>query len=171
MITNLMRGRKPNGKLNAPTISNLLYQAGGIAGGQLGAQLRAAGGLVKAGSAIQRGGIGPGNLGTAVVAINSAAAIFGKKPQDFLPGGFNRSVTTNGQSVGRPLYSSPSSMSSPFPAIGQSSVQYGNGGVQSVATPPFSQALAQKYNYSDSPVTINDSSNVTEAGDQGSFTI
>jgi hypothetical protein len=171
MITNLMRGRKPNGKINAPTISNLLYQAGDIAGGSFGAQLKAAGGLTRAGAAIARGGVGPGNMGTAVVAINSAAALFGKKPQDFLPGGKTSSVTSNGQRVGNPLYSSSSSMIPSFPSIGASSPSYGTGGVQVVPTPAVVKAYSGNYSYSDSRATMNDASQLTDVGNQGSFTI
>lgn len=171
MISNLMRGRKPNGKINAPTISNLLYQAGDIAGGQIGAQLKAAGGLTRAGAAVARGGVGPGNMGTVAVAINSAAALFGKKPQDFLPGAKTSRVSTNGQNVGNQLYSSVSSMLPSFPKIGASSPNYGSGGVQTVPTPAVVKAYSGNYSYSDSRATMNDASQLTDVGDQGSFTI
>ena len=173
VVSNLMRGRKPNTKLNAPTISNLLYQAGDIAGGQFGAQLKAAGGLTRAGAAIARGGVGPGNMGTAVVAINAAAALFGKKPQDFLPGGKNSSVTTNGRNVGNPLYSTASSMIPSFPKIGASNPTYGSSSVQNVPTPAVVKAYSGNYSYSDSRASMNDAPQVAEAdaGDQGSFTI
>ena len=100
MISGIMRGRNPRSKINAPYVGDLLQQAGGLAGGKLGAELKAAGGLVKAGSAIARGGIGPGNLGTAAVAIKSATALFGKKPGDLLPSFLkNNKATSNGTPV------------------------------------------------------------------------
>jgi hypothetical protein len=151
-----------------------LYQAGDIAGGQLGAQLKAAGGLTRAGAAVARGGVGPGNMGTAVVAINAAAALFGKKPQDFLPGSRSSSVTTNGQNVGNQLYSSVSSMLPSFPKIGASNPTYGSSSVQNVPTPNVVRAYSGNYSYSDSRASMSDAPQVVEAnnpGDQGSFTI
>ena len=168
VITNLMRGRKPGGKINAPTISNLLYQAGDIAGGSFGAQLKAAGGLTRAGAAVARGGVGPGNMGSAVVALNAAAALFGKKPQDFLPGGSTSSVTSNGQKVGNQLYSSASSMLPSFPSIGASAPSYGTAGVQNIATPNITKALATT-NFSDSRSIMNSASQLLSQNTQGSF--
>lgn len=101
MVSSIMRGRNPRSKINAPYVGDLLQQAGGFAGGKLGAELKAAGGLVKAGSAIARGGIGPGNLGTVAVAIKSATALFGKTPADLIPSFLkNNKATSNGTPVG-----------------------------------------------------------------------
>ena len=101
VVSSIMRGRNPRSKINAPYIGDLLQQAGGFAGGQIGAELKAAGGLVKAGSAIARGGIGPGNFGTAAVAIKSATALFGKKPSDLIPNFLkSNKATSNGTAVG-----------------------------------------------------------------------
>lgn len=150
----VLAGRNPLGKLNAPAVTNILYDAGNYAGGSIGAQLRAVGGLVKAGTALSRGGFGPGKIGIAVVAVQAGAKLFGKNPQDILPpffGGRSPRVTTNGSAVGQPSYQTrtPNYSGQSFPSA------YG--------TPPYTPP-ANNYNFSNGPATIN---NASTDGDQG----
>jgi len=167
MVGDLLRGRKPNTKLNAPNITNLLYQAGSLAGGQAGAGLIAAGGLVRAGSAIAKGGIGPGNLGTAVVAIKSIGSLTGLIGGGGSPG----AVSSNGGAVGGFLKSAGINIPS-FPSLGSKlpSPNYGSGGVQTIPTPATTAAYTGNYSYS--PESMNDaadSGSNPSNSDQGSF--
>ena len=84
VVQDVIRGRNPLSKFSAGNIPNLLYSAGTAVGGSTGQKIIAAGGLIKAGKTISKGGIGPGNLGTVAVALKSASILTGIRPQDLL---------------------------------------------------------------------------------------
>lgn len=177
----VIRGRNVKGKISAPYVGGLLQQAGVLAGGQLGAKLQAAGGLVKAGAAIARGGIGPGNLGTAVVAIKAASTILGKQPSDFLPFGKINRASSNGSPVGIPGSYSPGNGYAGTTGGTNIAGEAAKWQAYSDATaqknlPPANPAEVKAYSgnysygnpsYSSGPATINDSADITPPADQG----
>jgi hypothetical protein len=141
----------------APTVTNLLYQAGGAVGGAAGQKLIAAGGLIKAGQTISKGGVGPGNLGTVAVAIRSASILTGVRPQDIFSRGPGKSATTNGQSVARSGNDSVTYSSAPnFPSARPTS-----------AVETSKRGIFSTPSYSDGPSTINDSRDSYPDSNQG----
>ena len=190
LIGQVIRGRNPLGKIDAPAISNLLYQAGTIAGKDGGKELIAAGGLVRSGQALARGGIGPGNLGTAISAIKNAGiiagGITGKKPEELLSFNKNSSqATTNGAAVGQQIAQYAQSPVPAFPPLFNTVIAYAKNAAEkkkaeeATAAKAETDNLAARYppkKYSDSAATMNDSadasppSNQTRpAGGYGSF--
>jgi hypothetical protein len=174
LIGQVIRGRNPLGKIDAPAISNLLYQAGTIAGKDGGKELIAAGGLIRSGQALSRGGIGPGNLGTAISAIKNVGilangiGITGKKPEETLP--YNKpssQATTNGLAVARQLASFPQSPVPAFPPLFNVAIAAAATAAakkkaeEAKAAKAETDNLAARYppkNFSDSAATMNDSS-------------
>jgi len=156
-LQSAIRGRNPLSAFGAPTVTNLLYQAGGAVGGAAGQKLIAAGGLIKAGQTISKGGVGPGNLGTVAVAIRSASILTGVRPQDIFSRGPGKSATTNGQSVARSGNDSVTYSSAPnFPSARPTS-----------AVETSKQGIFSTPSYSDGPSTINDSRDSYPDSNQG----
>lgn len=171
LIGQVIRGRNPLGKIDAPAISNLLYQAGTIAGKDGGKELIAAGGLVRSGQALSRGGIGPGNLGTAISAIKNAGilagGITGKKPEELFSFNKNSSqATTNGIAVGRQIAQYSQSPVPAFPPLFNVAVAAAKA-AEEKKKKEEAAAWSGKYeygpspSYSDSAAKMNDSSSYT----------
>ena len=156
VVQSAIRGRNPLSQFSAPNITNLMYQAGSAVGGKTGQKIIAAGGLVKAGQNIARGGVGPGNLGSVAVAIQSASVLTGVRPQDLLSKITSKKATTNGESVARPSDTSTTVSAPTFPdARPTSSVETSKQGIFS--TP----------RYSDGPATMNDAADTRPSSNQG----
>ena len=178
LIGQVIRGRNPLSKIDAPAISNLLYQAGTIAGKDGGKELIAAGGLVRSGQQLAKGGIGPGNLGTAIGAIKNAGILAGgieklgglaglggtggKKPEETLP--YNKpstQATTNGEAVARQLAAFPQSPIPAFPPLFNVAIAAAKKAEEKKKKEEVA-AWSGKYDYgpgasySDSPATMND---------------
>ena len=189
LVGQIIRGRNPLSKIDAPAISNLLYQAGTIAGKDGGKELIAAGGLVRSGQQLAKGGIGPGNLGTAIGAIKNAGIIAeglgklgglggtgGKKPEDLLQYSKNSSqAVTNGAAVGRQIASYPQSPVPAFPPLFNTIIAYAKTAeekkkaAQAKADDTETASLASRYppkKYSDSPAVMNDSADAGPASNQ-----
>lgn len=192
LIGQVIRGRNPLSKIDAPAISNLLYQAGTIAGKDGGKELIAAGGLVRSGQQLAKGGIGPGNLGTAISAIKNAGIVAGglaklgglnglggtggKKPEEMLPYDRKSSqATTNGTAVARSLAQFPMSPVPDFPPLFNTIVAYAKTAEakrkadEAKAAKAETDSLAARYppkKYSDSPAVMNDSADAGSASNQ-----
>jgi hypothetical protein len=171
LIGQVIRGRNPLGKIDAPAISNILYQAGTIAGKDGGKELIAAGGLIRSGQALSRGGIGPGNLGTAIGAIKNAGilagGITGKKPEELFSFNKNSSqATTNGAAVGQQIAQYPQSPVPAFPPLFNIAAARAKA-AEEKKKKEEAAAWSGKYEYgpspaySDSAATMNDSSSYT----------
>jgi len=184
LVGQIIRGRNPLGKIDAPAISNLLYQAGTIAGKDGGKELIAAGGLVRSGQQLAKGGIGPGNLGTAIGAIKNAGIIAGgigklgglgglggtggAKPEETLP--YNKpstQATTNGLAVAKQLAAFPQSPVPAFPPLFNTAVAYAKTAAEKKKAEEAKAAKAETDNlaaryppkkYSDSAAGMNESS-------------
>jgi hypothetical protein len=182
LVGQIIRGRNPLSKIDAPAISNLLYQAGTIAGKDGGKELIAAGGLVRSGQALARGGIGPGNLGTAISAIKNAGiiagGITGKKPEELLSFNKNSSqATTNGAAVGQQIAQYAQTPVPAFPPLFNTVIAYAKTAAEkkkaeeAKAAQAETNNLASRYppkNYSDSAATMNDSSSYGPPSNQSS---
>jgi hypothetical protein len=192
LVGQIIRGRNPLSKIDAPAISNLLYQAGTIAGKDGGKELIAAGGLLRSGQQLAKGGIGPGNLGTAISAIKNAGIIAdgigklgglgalggsgGKKPEELLPFNKNSSqAVTNGTAVGRQLASYPQTPIPAFPPLFNNIIAYAKTqeekkkAEQAKADAAETSSLASRYppkKYSDSEATMNDSADAGPSTNQ-----